>query len=110
MGLSFSTVYHSHYFRLLMAPNTFSAGACAKKCSCSPDLPEHCMFFLPLTKDITQRKERSGQYLGFLFGPFFSPPPFPPQGNVLWNFYRSYFSAHCHSSSTPLHAGTWLYW
>jgi hypothetical protein len=74
MGLSFSTVYHLHYFRLLMALNRFSADACATKCSCSPDLPEYCIFFLPLTKDVTRGIKDKVSIWGFLFGPFFSSP------------------------------------
>lgn len=110
IGLSFSTVYHLHYCHLLMALNRFSADACATKCSCSPHLPEHCIFFLPVTKDVTRGIKDEVSIWGFLFGPSFSSPPFPPEGNVLWNFYRRYFSAHRHSSLTPLHAKSWLRW
>jgi hypothetical protein len=80
IGLSFSTVYHLHYCHLLMAPNRFSADACATKCSCSPHLPEHCIFLLPLTKDITRGRKDKVSIWGVLFGPLFSSPPLSPRG------------------------------
>jgi len=70
-----------------MAPNKFSAGACATKYSYSPDLPEHCIFFLPLTKDITQRKKISGQYFGFFIWSLFLPSPLPPHRVIFFGIF-----------------------
>jgi hypothetical protein len=84
MGLSISTVYHLHCCHLLMAPNRFSADACATKCSCSPHLPEHCIFFLPLTKDITRGKKDEVSPWGFFLVSFLLPPPPPSPQRVMF--------------------------